>query len=888
MTDATEGADRETIPILPGIPGDEGGRWNLTFHLQAKEDKSLLVGAEDIWKTSGTSPSFLKKRFEHPQERLLEDLGRASAIFPEIEDSLQESCPVSLSLDTTRAYEFLREAAPLLEQNGFGVMLPAWWDKPAVKMGVKLKVSSKEAGSRIGSGLFGLDSILDYSWEVALGDRTLSPGEFEALAQLKVPLVRVRGQWVELRKEDVEKAIAFFSTKHDGSRAGEMKLQQALRLAMGRENHESGMPVVEIRGEGMVGEVFDRLSGGIAMNSLPVPEDFNGQLRPYQLRGYSWLDFMSRFGLGACLADDMGLGKTIQFITLMLRKRGLADRTLGGPGSEGKTGVPGEEASVPGEEAGVPGEGASVPGEEAGVPGERGTGEGRGGTGTGGAGKEGTAVGKKGKGRKRRAKRVSDDREGAVTVGGGGTDDIRYSPAGEVSPPEHTPPVNPTLIICPMSVAANWKKELQRFAPSLKVMVHHGPNRLSGLEFADEVSRNHVVISTYATVLRDHEDFAGVHWHGMALDEAQNIKNPTAKQTRAIKGLDAGYRVALTGTPVENRLSELWSIMDFLNPGYLGPAKEFHRSFAIPIEKYRNGTRSEMLQNLIRPFVLRRLKSDPQIIDDLPSKMEMKVFCNLTQEQASLYEATVREMMGRIDDASGITRKGLVLAALTSLKQICNHPAQFVKDGSPLPGRSGKLARLTEMLEEVLSVGDRALIFTQFAEMGVMLKHHLQETFDREVLFLHGGTTKKQRDAMISRFQACMDGGETEGGETAGRDGEDNLRSGPALFILSLKAGGLGLNLTAANHVFHFDRWWNPAVEDQATDRAFRIGQRRNVHVHKFVCAGTLEERIDAMIEQKKELARNVVGTGEGWITELSTDQLRDMFELSREEVGGE
>jgi SNF2 family DNA or RNA helicase len=270
---------------------------------------------------------------------------------------------------------------------------------------------------------------------------------------------------------------------------------------------------------------------------------------------------------------------------------------------------------------------------------------------------------------------------------------------------------------------------------------------------------------------------------------------------------------------------------------------------------------------VIQPFVLRRVKTDKSIIADLPDKMEMKVFCNLTQEQASLYEAVVKEMIERIEKAEDdMERRGLILATLMKLKQVCNHPAQFVADSSRLPGRSGKLARLEEMLEEVLATGEKALIFSQFAEMGKLLRRRLQEAFGSEVLFLHGSVPKKQRDLMVRRFQ--------------------EERRGPQLFILSLKAGGVGLNLTEANHVFHFDRWWNPAVENQATDRAFRIGQTRNVQVHKFICVGTLEERIDQMIEQKKELAENVVGSGESWLTEMSTAQLKELFALSREAVG--
>jgi SNF2 family DNA or RNA helicase len=429
---------------------------------------------------------------------------------------------------------------------------------------------------------------------------------------------------------------------------------------------------------------------------------------------------------------------------------------------------------------------------------------------------------------------------------------------------EPTDGPGPALLICPLSVVGNWQKELERFAPHLQVLVHHGLDRLFGHEFLESVAGKDVVITTYALAQKDEEDLAAVSWSHVVLDEAQNIKNQAARQTQSIKRLKAEQKIALTGTPVENRLSELWSIMDFLNPGYLGSAESFRKDFVLPIEKYKNKSRSEALRSIIQPFILRRLKTDPTVINDLPDKIEMKVNCNLTPEQASLYAAVVEEMLGRIESTEGIERKGQILAALTKLKQICNHPALFLQDGSPLDGRSGKLSRLEEMLYEAAAEGDRALIFTQFAGMGAMLRHDLQEKLGIEALFLHGKTSKKQRDDMIQRFQA----------------------GGSPIFILSLKAGGFGLNLTAANQVFHFDRWWNPAVENQATDRAFRIGQKKNVFVHKFVCLGTLEEQIDQMIEQKKALAESVIGTSEAWLTELSNDALRQMLTLRREAVG--
>ena len=347
----------------------------------------------------------------------------------------------------------------------------------------------------------------------------------------------------------------------------------------------------------------------------------------------------------------------------------------------------------------------------------------------------------------------------------------------------------------------------------------------------------------------------------MVCDEAQNIKNAGTRQARAVRGLPARSRLALTGTPVENHLGELWSIMEFTSPGLLGPAEKFRENFAVPVQRHGDEEAAARLKRLTGPFILRRVKTDRSIISDLPDKIEMKIWCTLTPEQASLYQATVTDMLARIDAAEAdIERRGLVLATMAKLKQVCNHPAHLLGDGSRLPGRSGKLARLEEICEEIVAAGDKALCFTQYAEFGRVLQPYLAARLGCPVLYLHGGTAKNARDALVAEFQNAAE---------------------PAVFLLSLKAGGTGLNLTAASHVIHFDRWWNPAVEDQATDRAFRIGQRKDVQVRKFVCVGTLEERIDAMIEEKKALAERIVGTGEGWLTELSSADLREVLALS-------
>lgn len=428
---------------------------------------------------------------------------------------------------------------------------------------------------------------------------------------------------------------------------------------------------------------------------------------------------------------------------------------------------------------------------------------------------------------------------------------------------------HPIVLVCPMSILNNWLNEFTRFAPSLKIAIHHGTQRAKGDAFKEMIKDYDVIISTYAIIVRDYELFNFYSWQTLIIDEAQNIKNHETKQTRAIKNLQARYKIALTGTPMENRLVELWSIIDFLNTSYLGPQKYFIEKFARPIELNESPNTLKELKGLIAPCILRRLKTDRSIIKDLPEKVETKVFCNLTPEQATLYQAVVDNMLTKIETIEGMHRRGLIVSTLISLKQICNHPLNFLKNGKNVKAsNSGKLARLQELIEELLAEGDKILIFTQFVEMGTLLVAFLKKLFNEPIIFLHGGVTKKNRDEMIEQFQQ-------EG-------------VGPKIFILSLKAGGVGLNLTQANHVFHFDRWWNPAVEDQATDRAFRIGQKRMVHVHKFVCLGTLEEKIDAMIDKKKKLSESIISSDEQWVTELSNNELKELITLDKNKINPE
>ncbi|MBF6204752.1 DEAD/DEAH box helicase [Streptomyces gardneri] len=442
----------------------------------------------------------------------------------------------------------------------------------------------------------------------------------------------------------------------------------------------------------------------------------------------------------------------------------------------------------------------------------------------------------------------------------------------ENSSPTVTPDAaepGPTLLVCPMSVVGNWQREAERFAPDLRVWVHHGAGRRTGAELDETVAAADLVITTYALLVRDAEELGKQQWNRVVLDEAQHIKNAGTRQARAARSLRARHRLALTGTPVENRLEELRSIMDFAMPKVLGSPQSFRARFAVPIERERDQNAISRLRWLTQPFVLRRVKTDPTVISDLPDKLEMTVRANLTVEQAALYQAVVDDMLAKIKDAEGMARKGAVLGALTRLKQVCNHPAHFLGDGSGVlhrgAHRSGKLALVEDVVDAVLADGEKALLFTQFREFGELVAPYLAERFGAQIPFLHGGVPKKKRDAMVAGFQAP---------------------DGPPLMLLSLKAGGTGINLTAANHVIHLDRWWNPAVENQATDRAFRIGQRRNVQVRKLVCVDTIEERIDEMINGKRQLADLAVGAGENWITELSTDELRDLFTLGAAAVG--
>ncbi len=760
--DAAHEPDTAGADIDPGTGDSAHARtWQLEFLLQSTDDPSLLVPAGEVWR-SGETLAFLERTLEAPQERLLADLGRVTRLWPELADALGTARPEQLDLDVNEVIGFLRDTAPLLEQAGFGVLLPAELRRPG-RLGARLQTRSA-ASSGESSGLLGHDAIVDYRWQVAVGDDDpLTAAELRELAGLKASLVRVRGRWVELREDDVQTALDLLDRSDDErSHDGQMSVAEAARIGLGATDPGIGLPVAGVDADGPLGAL---LSGDAdaRLEPLDTPEGFEGTLRPYQARGVAWLAFLASVGLGGCLADDMGLGKTPQLLALLAHERAGRTRRTG-------------------------------------------------------------------------RRKVASSR--------------RWP--------------NPTLLVCPMSIVGNWEREAARFAPGVRVHIHHGRDRLADEALPGELAAADLVITTYATAARDAELLAGVEWGRIALDEAQHIKNPQARTSRAIRSLPAPQRIALTGTPVENRLAELWSVMDFCNPGLLGPPKAFRSRFALPIERFRDEQAAATLRTLTRPFLLRRVKTDRAIVTDLPDKLEIDERCTLTREQASLYQAVVDDMLAKIEQSEGIERKGLVLTTMLRLKQVCNHPAHLLGDGSRLEGRSGKLTRLEELVDEIGDAGERVLVFTQFAAFGARIQEHLRDHLGCDVAFLSGATSRTARERMVAAFQADH---------------------GPDVLVLSLKAGGVGLNLTAANHVVHYDRWWNPAVEDQATDRAFRIGQRQDVVVRRFTCAGTLEERIAELIASKRDLADRVVGAGESWLTELSTAELREVIALGADAV---
>ncbi len=700
---------------------------------------------------------------------LLREIGRIVPLVPFLGSYLENEFSTNISISAEEAHQLLVKFKAVLKEIGVVVKAPSWWEESASKIGLVVKLKPKEGADK-DTSVFSSTGLVDFSWTFTIGDTELSLGEFEKLIEEGKSLIYVGDRWISLNPDAIKKNLEQLKIS---SPQKNFTLFDALRLGLGGLSGLSDIEVVRIDSEGWIQKIIDFQVE--SRTDTSVPDIFHGELRPYQQIGLAWLSFLSKVGIGGCLADDMGLGKTIQVLALLSREKK-------------------EQGSI-----------------------------------------------------------------------------------------KHPP----NLLVVPMSILGNWESEAKKFVPDLKVYVHHGTTRVDGATFKDIVHSTDVVITTYSILHRDYKSFRRVPWYRIILDEAQNIKNTDTKQTKAVRSLveelskadtiashieshggekpETPYlsrgplRLALTGTPLENRLQELWSILDFLNPGLLGTLEDFRRRYVTPIEKSRESDVAKNLSRLIKPFVLRRTKIDPEIAAELPDKIEIESLVHLTPEQASLYAATLEQMLPKVREAEGIHRKGLVLSVITRLKQICVHPALALKDGSSIKGRSGKLQMLEELLETVLSEGDRVLIFTQFAQWGQLLAPYLEEVFNTRVPFFHGGLNRASRDEIVKDFQD---------------------EKGPQMLVLSLKAGGFGLNLTRANQVVHLDQWWNPAIQNQATDRAYRIGQKNNVQVRTLISRGTLEEKINQLHKEKLELVNTVVGTTRNVITELSPDALEELLQL--------
>ena len=778
-----------TIGLRLDEPADGEGAWSLDVFLRGKKNVEEIVDAEGAAKIPAKWRPFLDKvgREQSRWVRMIPWLGEDLGDTDDTADLAVER-RLKTHLTEEEAWMFLTEASETLVALNVEILLPSWWQ--AMKnANLKVKASLKGTSSHRPS-FVGLQAMLDFNWRFSMNGVDLSEEEFGNLVEEKRRLVYIRGRWVKLDPQFIRQIQDLMKrAEKEGLHVRDL-LEQELVDSGGAAEDELENPKAFAKIQIELNRQWKQMVKQLAeVNEIPlepVPDGLNGELRPYQQLGMSWLWFLRQHGFGACLADDMGLGKTVQLISYLLK---VKDEVV--PDTLNTINTVQNQEMVPDTLNTV-----------------------------------------------RRGKKEEN------------------TPASKAKVPTKA-----ALIICPTSVLGNWQKELERFAPEMKVYLHYGSNRLKEEAFSEKVQAADVVLTSYGLSHLDYEEFESLIWSTIAIDEAQNIKNAQTKQSKAVRKLLGRHHIALTGTPMENRLSELWSIFDFTNHGYLGSMGQFQKKFVIPIEKDEKKEKVQQLQSLIRPFLLRRTKKDEEVALNLPDKLEQKEYCPLTAEQASLYEQLIHDTFAEIEKLSGFERKGLILQMLSRLKQLCNHPALYLKEraaaGRELLERSNKMEKLVELVDAVLEQNESCLIFTQYIEMGEMIRATLKMKFGVEVPFLNGSVPKAQRDHMIERFQ----------------NGEFPV------FLLSLKAGGTGLNLTAANHVIHYDRWWNPAVENQATDRAYRIGQSRFVHVHKLICTGTLEEKIDAMLEKKQFLNDQII-TSENWITELSTDELKDLVYL--------
>ena len=719
-------------------------------------------------------------------------------------------------LTTAEASAFLALDTPALEQAGVTVLLPRDWT--AQRTTLRPQEVEEDPGERKGSGV-GLGAMASFRWRVAVGDTELTEEEMEQIREAQAELVQLRGQWVRLDPVTLRAAERFLDAFSRRTRDR--------RLATGEDGQENPGSAADREAP----RPTTRPAAPELPPPVPVPAEVEGRA--------PWIEMFSMI-LSPETADvDFGLAALASG-----GSRGLA-RLM--PGAEGPYPYPQPETL----------QATLRPYQLDGLNWLWALDE----QSLGGILADDMGLGKT----MQVLALLCREREGISLER---LQDGPLTDRREVPPA----PVGPTLLVCPMSVVGAWQREAERFAPYLSVHVHHGGDRLRDESFIAGAADLDLVITTYSLLARDLTLLQAVPWHRIVLDEAQHVKTPGTQVTRAARALQAPHRLALTGTPVENRLGDLHSLMEVVNPGLLGSAASFQERIATPIEEEGHGGAISRLRLVTSPFILRRVKTDRSIIADLPEKIELHRVVNLTPEQAGLYEAIVNELMAKLDGAEQAQRRTLVVSAITRLKQVCNHPAHYLGDGSPLvrdgQHRSGKLELVDDLLASAFARGEKVLLFTQFTTFGHLLVPYWSERFAElgvdSVPFLHGGVAKRDRDAMVAEFQ--------------------QHRDRPGMMLLSLRAGGTGLTLTAANHVVHLDRWWNPAVENQATDRAFRIGQRRDVTVNTLLSAGTVEEKIDTVLQDKQALADLTVGHGEDWLAQLDDDRLLDLLSLDEED----
>lgn len=708
-------------------PEEPEGSWQVRPQLQSVQDPTIVCDALEAWEKPGQIPEELVAPGVSHRFHLLQEFGKALPVFPDLGAALATSPPTFLVYSGWEMNLFLSSQAGVLKAHGYQLLAPEELARPQVpQLALKLDPGTVQGGLDV-------DQLLEFQWNLAVDEALLDPAQLELWREQPGPLLYSQGRWFWVDPKQTLKALR--QLEKQPSRG---TLLDAMRLSGGAHALH-----IEYGGD------LAPLGGSQKFQELDPPQDFQGTLRDYQRRGYSWLMFMRGLGLGACLADDMGLGKTVQTLALL--------STL-----------------------------------------------------------------------KERSRLKSG------------------------------------LLVCPTSVLGNWSREAQRFTPGLRLLVHHGDRIKEPEAFESAIDEVDLVVTSYPLLTRDRKNFLPLEWDMVILDEAQQIKNPNSQASKVCRDLKAGGRLILTGTPVENRLQDLWSLFRFVQPELLESRRRFQSRFARPIERLGDPEAKEQLRQLVGPFVLRRNKTDPQIAAELPHKLEMTVDCSLTPEQAKIYEAEVKEALVEVKGLDGLHRRGAVLRLINRLKQLCDHPGLLEEEPDWSGARSGKLHRLYEILGE-LSGQEGVLIFSQFARMVRRLQVDLVQTLGEEVLALDGSTPRKERDQMVERFQS-------------GR--------GPRLFCISLKAGGVGLNLTRASTVVHIDRWWNPAVEAQATDRVFRIGQKRNVQVFKFVTSATLEEQIERVLSEKKALVENLIQEGDNWLTELNDQELAQVLLPGSSPVG--